>query len=682
MSGDGVKQLKKSICPLDCPDSCGLIVHVTGGRVTALGGDPDHPYTNGFICRKMHRYPERLYGSDRILYPQLRIGDKGAGKFRRISWQEAIRLCGEKLSQVRDKFGPETILPYCYAGNMGMINRFAGFPFFHRLGTLQLDQTICSAAAGAGWDAHCGGLAGCPPEQAADSSVIVAWGIDIKVTNVHFWQYVVKARKKGAKLVVIDPCRNETAKSADYYIQVRPGGDGALALGCCKILLGWRKTDGAFIEQSTEGFAEFESYLRTRKIGEFVAASGVAVEQMEQLAALVSENRRTFMRIGVGMTRNSRAGMAVRAVTALGAVLGLFGGGSGRGVLLSSRAFGGDREVLVHKKLLAKETERINMVQLGRALVARTPPVKALVVYNSNPLSVCPDGSMVRQGLAREDLFTVVHEQVMTPTARYADLLLPATTFLENLDLYTGYGHFYLGVAEPVIEPVGEAKSNFDLFRLMAKEMGFDEQPFQESCRDRLLQYLATIDSADSGLSAEQMMDGRYVVSPKAEGYGEEFRTGGRKFSFVLDSESLAPRSISLTCQEEADDPDLQSRFSLQLVTPPVADLLNSTFGERYPGTVGTVLVNPADAELLGIVDKQRVQIVNHRGSVTRVARVTTDVGPQVVAAPGLYWPAEPAPAGGQDKGINDLTSQKLTDMGGGATFHESLVTLVPCRKQ
>lgn len=662
---------KKTICPLDCPDSCGMIATVVDGRVTGLSGDKEHPYTNGFICRKMRRYPERVYGEHRLLYPQLRIGKKGEGRFRRIGWDEALDILADRLTETRSRFGGEAILPYSYAGNMGAVNRFAGYPLFHRLGASQLDQTICSAAAGAGWSHQCRDISGCPPENAADAELIVAWGINIKVTNIHFWQYVAAARKKGGRLLVIDPYRNETAKAADMHLAVLPGGDLALALGVIKVLLEGDLLDRTFLARETEGFDRLAESLQSQDWSRLIGESGVSRQVMEEFAAHLARSPKTFIRIGIGLSRHSRGGMAVRAITSLAAALGLFEGGPGRGVLLSAGAFRGDKTKLTWPSLASQKTRIVNMIHLGHALTALQPPVHALFVYNANPASVNPDGASVRRGLAREDLFTVVHEQVMTPTARYADLLLPATTFLENSDIYTAYGHFYLGVAGPVIEPVAEAKSNFDLFQSLALKMGFSDRAFYQTCEERIGEYLQGMQGLPEGCDIQEALAGRLVHSANSCRDGRVLLGRSSKFSFVSAAVGPEPRVPCLTGAGEFDDHDLMARFPLRLIVPPHADLLNSTFGERYPGRRGEVLIHPVDAARWSVRDGEKVIIENHRGRVTRIARLTTDTRQGVLVAEGIFWPVDE-----DDAGINDLTSQKLTDMGGGATFHETLVAV------
>jgi len=668
----------KTICPLDCPDTCGMIATVADGRVTSLLGDKEHPYTNGFICRKMRRYPERQNSPQRLLYPQLRVGRKGAGEFRRITWPEALDILAERLEGIRQRYGGESILPYSYAGNMGAVNRFAGYPLFHALGCSQLDQTICSATAGAGWRKQCGDLPGCPPENAGEAKLIVAWGINIRVTNIHFWQYVASARKKGARLLVVDPYRNQTAKSADDYLQVKPGGDSALALGLMKSLIEQDLVDHDFIDRATSGFALQSAYLQQQQWDDLVMESGVGKNAMEELAALLEATPKTFFRIGIGLSRNSRGGMAVRAITSLAACLGLFAGGTGRGVLLTSGAFRGDKKRLTYPSLASGSPRTINMIHLGHALTRLQPPVKALFIYNANPLSVNPDGAMVRQGLSREDLFTVVHEQVMTPTARFADLLLPATTFLENLDIYTAYGHFYLGVAEPVLEPVGEAWSNFKLFNSLALKMGFDLPPFRQSCEERIADYLESMQGLPEDSDIREIISGKLVHSDYSCADGQVMSDGKRSFTFHSADSSLEPTLARLTGAGEFADPDLQSRFPFRLITPPHPDLLNSTFGELYGDTCGTVLINPQDALTCSVSDGDEVELFNGRGKTLRRARVTKDTGRGVLVAEGIFWPVDGGKAAnGTCGGINDLTSQKLSDMGGGATFHESLVALI-----
>ncbi|MGL1930901.1 MAG: molybdopterin-dependent oxidoreductase [Desulfotalea sp.] len=668
---------EKTICPLDCPDTCGIIASIENGKIVSLTGDKEHPYTNGFICRKMRAYPDRYYSSERILYPQVRVGKKGEGKFRQVSWDEALELCAKHLLKVKEEFGGEAILPYSYAGNMGAVNRFAGFPLFNKLGASKLEQTICSAASGAGWKKQCGDLPGCPPENAADAQLIIVWGINVKVSNVHFWQYITTAKKNGARIVVIDPYRNQTAKSADDYIQVKVGGDSALALGILKILLESNSLDHDFIKDYTTGFADLKSYVGKRELSDFAIDSGVSETSIRTLAELMANNPKTFIRIGIGISRNSRGSMSIRAITSLSAALGLFAGGTGRGVLLCTSAFKGDSEILTRDSLRSQPARSINMIHLGYALTGLEKPVKALIVYNSNPATVNPDGSSVRFGLEREDLFTIVHEQVMTPTAKYADILLPATTFLENMDVYTGYGHFYMGVARPVIKPAGETKSNFDFFQALALQCGFDDDAFHETCEGRIEDYLSSMDGIPKNISVNEIMNGRLVHSNKSRSAGDVISGSESKFRFSVIDGSPDPVTACILEGGESVNPDLRARFPLQLITPPHPNLLNSTFGDKYEGEFGSVLIHPEDATRFNVKNGALVILANNRGRSKRVAQVSDDTQLGVLVAEGLFWTVEGNNSEIETGGINDLTSQKITDMGSGATFHESLVTII-----
>ena len=676
MQRQATMEKRKTVCPLDCPDSCGMVATVADGKVISLVGDPGHPVTNGFICRKMRRYPERLYGKERIVHPQVRVGKKGEGRFQRIGWDEALHLFADKIKEVSARYGGEAILPYQYAGNMGAVNRNAGYALYHKLGTSRLKETICSAAAGAGWDMHLQGVPGSPPEVAKDADLIIAWGINLKVTNIHFWQYVVDARRKGAKLLVIDPYRNETAQAADEYLQVKPGGDSGLALGVLKAMLEKGDIDKETLARETIGFDTLERYLVRTPWQEFIKLSGISRAQIEDLAGLLCQYNKTFIRIGIGLSRNSCGGMSVRAIVSLAAAIGLFNGGPGRGVLLTSRAFTGDMNTLRFPELLEKPTRMINMAHLGHALTALVPPVHLFIVYSCNPVSVAPDASMVRQGLSREDLFTVVHEQVMTPTAHYADLVLPATTFLENTDLYTSYGHFTMGVVESVVDPVGEAKSNFDLFQELAGRLGYTEPIFRQTAEERIASYLATLHGLPADFNYDKELVGTgWLTSTRKRVEESIVQRWQKPFRFVSHAPEENPEVPSIACllePRELASPELAARLPFMLIIPPHPDLLNSTFGERYRGRTGTVLIHPEDARSYSIDDGDKMKIYNHRGSSVRVARVTEDTGKGLLVAEGLFWESDDL-----GSGINDLTSQKTTDIGDGPTFHESRVSIV-----
>ena len=665
-----MRTTKKTICPLDCPDTCGMVAAVEDGRVVSLNGDPDHPYTCGFICRKMRGYPDRLYSPHRVLYPQKRVGRKGAGHFKRISWDQAWDEMVSRMKQIIDTSGGSSILPFSYAGNMGMINRFAGFPLFHKMGAIQTEQTICSTTARAGWRLICGDRSGCPPQVAAESKLILAWGINIRVTNVHFWRYVKVARAAGAKLVVIDPYENDTARVADRYFQITPGGDSALALGVIKVIVENKWHDQPFITSQCEGAEQLLAYARQLPMTCVEKECGLDRDQINALALMLYENPQTFIRIGIGLSRNSRGGMAIRAIVSLAAACGLFDGQPGRGVLLSSGAFESDTSKLTFPDLAETPCQRVNMIHLGQVLSSHEPQVKSLIVYNANPLSVVPDGSRIREELCREDLFTIVHEQVMSPTARYADILLPATTFLENRDIYFSYGHFYCGLAEPVIEPLAETMSNFDFFQTFAQKMGYSDAAFQQTIDQRLQSYLPTITGAQGSVTLESFRHGRYLESIY-NSPGISSREKRRQYiRFVNDENPTLPPHACMTGTKEFDNPDLSARFPFKLITPPNDKLLNSTFGERYCDLLGEVLIHPDDASQFEVKDGDEIVIVNLRGSTRRTARITNRTQPGLLVAEGIFW------SEGDYGGINDLVTQQCADIGGGALFHETRVAI------
>lgn len=658
---------KKSVCPLDCPDSCGIIATVKDGKVISLAGDKHHPVTQGVICRKVRKYCDRLYSNKRLTTPLLRTGKKGSGEFKRIGWDEAWQILTKRLTSVITEYGGESVLPFCYAGNMGRINRNAGFPFFHRIGATQIEQTICSAAASGGWKKHCGKVPGSPSEKAEDSDVIVCWGINAKISSIHFWQNIAKAKKKGAKLVVIDPYKNMTAKSADLYVAVKPAGDSGLALGMLKYLLSENKIDLVAVNASCDGFGPLQNYLTNTPMRLFLDQAGVSLEDLKNLADLLYIHPKTFVRIGVGLTRNSRGGVAMRAIISLAAALQLFRKGEGRGVLCFTGAYKGESEQLVHKSLLKSDPRTINMIHLGKALTSMAPPVKALIVYNANPLSVAPDSSSVRRGMLREDLFTVVHEQVMTPTAQYADLVLPATTFLENRDIYSSYGHYYMQTVEPAISPIGESLSNFDFFQQLATKMGFTDPQFSQTTEDRMKLHFHEIDGIPESITLDDFMNGVLIESTYRDCHNDPFLKNGKKFQFT-DLSCSVDDFPKLIDSKEFDDPDLISRYPFKIITPPHLNLLNSTFGERYEGDVGELLIHPEDAKKYLINTDDTVVLINSRGKTTRKALVTNNTSRGLLVAEGLFWPAE------KSSGINELTSQKVSDICGGAIFHESRV--------
>ncbi len=485
-------ETRHSVCALDCPDCCSLVLTVENGRATKLRGDPDHPVTRGFLCGKVAQYLEREYSPGRLLFPQRRVGTKGEGRFERISWDEALDTIAEKLKAAAKQFGPESILPYSYAGTMGYLNG-SGMDrrFFHRMGASRLDRTICSSAGMTGMTEAVGIRYATEPEQFRHARLILAWGANILGTNVHLWPFVMEARRNGARLYTIDPRRNRTGAASDKHFFINPGSDTALALAMMHVIIGEGLHDAAYVERYTEGFDGLRDRVRGWTPQRAAELTGIAAEEIVQLAREYATTRPAVIRLNYGVQRSERGAMAVRTIALLPALVGSWKEIGGGIQLSTSQAFhlnraGLEREDL-QQKALGREARLVNMTHLGRALTALdNPPVKALVVYNSNPAAIAPDQNLVLAGLRREDLFTVVLEQFQNDTADYADILLPSTTFLEHTDLYLAYGHYYLQLARPALAAPGEAKSNVDVFRLLAGRMGFDDPCFRDSEDDMI----------------------------------------------------------------------------------------------------------------------------------------------------------------------------------------------------
>ncbi|MBV9612054.1 MAG: molybdopterin-dependent oxidoreductase, partial [Acidobacteriaceae bacterium] len=550
----------RSVCALDCPDTCALVVDIDDtGRATKLSGAREHPITRGFLCAKVTKYLEREYHPDRLLYPLRRIGAKGEGRFERVTWDEALDAIADRLRAIAESVGPEAILPYSYAGTMGLLNG-AGMDrrFFHRLGASRLDRTICTAAASAALAASQGCKIGTEPEQFRHSKLIIAWGANVLGTNVHLWPWIVEARRNGAKFYVIDPVKNRTGQAADRHFAINPGSDLALALGLMHVILreGWH--DREYIAQYTNGFEELTKVVRDYAPESIARLTGLAAEDIELLAREYATVRPAAIRLNYGVQRSERGGSAVRAILALPVLTGSWRERGGGLQITTSGAFEFNRAALERADLqfrssLGREARVVNMAQLGHALVElNQPPIRALVVYNANPAAIAPQQKKVLEGLQREDLFTVVLEQFQTDTADYADFILPATTFLEHTDLYLAYGHYYLQLARPALAPAGEAKSNLEIFRLLARRMGFEDACFADTEDDMIRCLLETNSPYLEGITLERLERERSVrlnVSPADEPFlpfarGGFHRPSGR-FEFGAESLRYTPPAES-----------------------------------------------------------------------------------------------------------------------------------------
>jgi anaerobic selenocysteine-containing dehydrogenase len=676
----------RAVCPHDCPDTCSMLVTVEDGRAIRMAGDPDHPFTRGFLCTKVARYLERTYHDGRLLYPQIRAGAKGEGKFRRATWDEALSLIAERLRGVIDsEHGPQAILRYSYAGTMGLINGDGmAERFFNRIGASKLARTICASAGMEALNLTYGTRMGTDPETIGASKLILLWGTNTLTSNPHLWPFIRMAKANGARVICIDPLRTRTADSSDEHIAIRPGTDAALALGIAHVLFRDGLFDRQYLDEMTAGWEK----LRDRALNEYApdrvaAICRIPVETIEHLARRYGTLRPTFIRVNYGLQRHAGGGTAVRAISILPAITGAWNDVGGGMQLSSSGTFGLNTAAIERADFLPAGTRTINMSRLGEALLdINDPPVKAIVVYNSNPASVAPDRERVLAGFRRDDLFTVVLEHFQTDTADYADVLLPATTQLEHDDLHKAYGHLYVMYNRRAIEPLGESLPNAEIFRRLAAKMELDAPALQESDETLMRQALTGTAAASAHITLDELRERAYMRLDLPTPHlpwqrGAHVPTPSGKIE--IDSPAVAalgfdgvPEYIP-PYESEERAPELAKRFPLALISPPAHSFLNSTFVNvaslRRSAGKPTLEIHAEDARARAIESGQRVSIFNDRGRFTAEAVISDRVRPGVVSAPSVWW-------GKLTDGTNanQTTSEALTDLGGGATFYDNLV--------
>ncbi|HZW80553.1 MAG TPA: molybdopterin-dependent oxidoreductase, partial [Candidatus Deferrimicrobiaceae bacterium] len=697
-------------CPHDCPDACGVLITVEEGRATKIQGDPNHPVTRGFLCAKVAKYLDRVYSPDRVLYPMRRIAAKRAAStkrdevWQRISWDEALGEIGVRFRQIIAEFGPEAILPYSYGGTLGALNGGSmDRRFFTRLGASELERTICSSAGEAGLESVMGVKLGTEPDQFVHSRYIIAWASNIHGNNVHLWPFIVEARRKGAKLVVIDPYRTRTAACADWYLPINPGTDGALALAMMHVIIGEGLHDADYVAKYTLGFDQLREKVKAYPPERAAQWTGISAEDIRKLAREYATTRPAVIRVNYGVQRSDGGGMATRAISMLPCITGSLKEVGGGIHLSTSGAFDLNKIALRRPDLKphdGKTPRVVNMVELGKALnTLSDPPLKAMLVYGSNPAAVCPNHNEVVRGLKRPALFTVVHEQFFTDTTDYADIVLPATTFFEHQDLQAAYGHYYLQMSDQAIEPLGECRSNVDLFRSLAAQMGFTEECFSENndemidgaltsgnpwlqgiTRQRLqreghvrLNFAASHESAPNPPQAQTLLS---PFLPFAQG---NFRTPSGKaelYSEAMKALGLDP-VVDFTPPAESRNGTDIGKYPLELLARKADNFLNSTFCNqpsiKQMEDTDLLEINSTDARARGIVDGSTVKVYNHRGEIFLKARVDGAVQPGVVSA-RLNW-AKLSPG---FRNINVLTSEKLSDLGNSATFYSVLVEVEP----
>jgi anaerobic selenocysteine-containing dehydrogenase len=666
----------RGACPHDCPDTCALVTTVQDGVAIKVQGNPEHRHTDGVLCTKVSRYTERTYHPDRLLHPLRRSGPKGSGRFERVSWDEALDDIAVRLKAIAAR-DPQAVLPYSYAGTMGLVQGDGmAARFFHRMGASLLDRTICSSTGAEALVQTLGGKVGMKVEFFAEARLILIWGSNSITSNLHFWRLAQAAKRDGAKLVCIDPRRTETAEKCHEHVQLLPGTDAALALALMHELIANDWLDHDYIAQHTLGWEGLRERALRWSPERAAGVCGVPAAQIRSLARDWGTTRPAAIRLNYGMQRVHGGGNAVRAIACLPALTGAWRDRAGGVLLSSSGMFPVDRAALQRPDLLAGRAPRtINMVTIGDDLLRAASPqfgpkIEAVVVYNSNPVAVAPESAKVVAGFAREDLFTVVLEHFQTDTADYADYVLPATTQLEHWDVHLAYGHTDVLLNRPAIAPVGEAKANAQVFRELAQRMAYDEPCFADDdetmCRaaygdrvdfDRLLEAgYATLDVPDAPFAA-----GRFpTLSGKCEFFSERLARQG------LDG---LPDHVP-----NYETPGPASRYPLAMISPPARNFLNSSFVNvaslREIEGEPLLEIHASDATVRGIVSGAVVRVFNDRGEYRCKARVCDRARPGVVNGLGVWW----RKLGLDGTNVNQLTSQRLTDMGRGPVFYDCLV--------
>lgn len=664
----------RSACPHDCPDCCGLVVDVEGGRVVAVRGDPEHGFTRGLLCPKVSHYERTVHAEGRVLTPLVRTGPKGEGRFTPASWDEAVARIVERWRAISAGVGSEAILPVSYAGTMGLIQRNATHALFHRLGASRLDRGICTPAQDAGWKQVMGDTPGPEPDDVVHADLVILWGINALATNLHFLTQVKEARRRGAHVVLIDTWRQPTAAFADEVVLVRPGFDGALALGMLSVLASEGLVDRAFVAAhvDVEGFAALErTTLAEHDPVRAAERCGVAAATIVDLARRYARARAPFIRVGGGPFRAANGAASMRALLALPAAVGAWskrGGGllasTGTGAVVNLAPF-------VREDLLPRPTRVVSLNQLGHALTALDdPPIQSIFVSHCNPAAVCPDQGAVVRGLLRDDLFTVVHERFLTDTARYADVVLPAPTMLETADLYRSYGQFWLQRTRPAIAPLGESRSNWDTARTLARALGFADDVFQRTADEHIDALLAMPSPLRADVDVAALAAGKPVCLTPTRG---RWLTPTGRIRIAPTAEQPA---FVLAAADDVDD-ETKRRYPLRLHPTPALHRLNSSFGERSDlvdklrAPRPTLRVHPSEARRRGVHDGDTVIAFNELGEVRLVVIATDDVPPGVAVAEGVYSRAE---AGGPT--INLLMTKRLTDFGLGSTFSDNRIEI------
>ena len=685
-------------CPHDCPDTCSMVVTVDEGQVTKVRGNPDHPFTRGGLCVKVTDFANHIYSPDRVLTPLRRTGPKGAGRFEPIGWDEALDEVADRLGALRDRGTPESILPYSYLGAMGILNGLTvGDRFFNQLGATVAERTFCDSGGISAYLMTLGPTAAVDPEALVHSRYIIIWACNVLSNNLHLWPFIEEAQQRGAKVVCIDPVAHRTAKKADWHLPIRPGTDGALALSLMHEIIGNGWVDEDYVAQHTVGFDELAAYVADCTPEWAAAETGIPADDIRTLAREYATTERSLIRVGVALERSTGGGNAARAVFSLPALVGAFRHVGGGVLQMPIWAFPVSWPVLHGTHAAGDDARIVNQWQLGPALAGQLegPPVEALFVYNSNPAVVASGQRAVLEGLARDDLFTVVSEHFVTDTARFADIVLPATMQMEQNDLMFSWGHLYWTWNPRVIDPIGESVPNNELFRRLAKRMGLTDPWFEMSDDEQLVASVDWDAPQMEGITLDRIKAEGWVrlnvpptdaYAPHAEGgfptpsgkveLAASMAAGGNFVvplfrQGVAGSQDGAPLD-ALPRSRPPEEIGSDERYPLALVCPKAHAFLNSQYGnmDKQLGQQGTqrCSIHPVDAEARGVRSGQQVRVFNDRAEVRAEARVTDDVAPGVVVIPMGHWSTTEGP------GVNALTSTRYGDIGRSPTFSDTAV--------
>lgn len=659
-------EICRTVCPYDCPDACGLLVYRENGKAVKVAGNPDHPFTRGMLCPKMAHYERTVYSPKRLLVPLRRTGPKGSGQFVPVSWEDALAEIAGKWRHIIKTYGGEALLPYSFSGTMGMVQHNAYHGLFYLLGASELERTICSAAKDYGWRSVMGSTLRMPPWEGQYSDFIILWGISMLSTNLHFLKDVQKAKQRGAQVWCIDTYATKTAQMADRFIQTRPGSDGALALGVLHCLCRNGTCDEDFIDQYVQGWPELQRDVLPKYTPSYVQKeTGVPAAAVEALAAAYGQARAPFIRLGTGLSRYTNGAMTVRLIACLPAVVGAWQH-TGGGLMMSTSCSTAFDQSLTTREDWRKAVRRINMCEIGTALMQTEHPIRSLFVYSSNPACTAPDQNQVIAGLSREDLFTVVHERFMTDTARYADIILPATTSLEHDDLYYSYGSYVVGRGNAVIEPLGQCRSNWRVACELARAMGIQNPFFSQSEGDLIEALIDSTISWPMPVDRDGMRRGQPVELRLPEQYKLDFRTPSGKIEIRNDAESPAVPDYFPAWEEDG------SYYFTNGTDPRILD---SSFNERDELTRSDTMVlfmHPDDAVRQGFCEGEQVAAWNSRGEAVFTLHITDRTAPGQVVSEGVWWIEHCL----GDRSVNALTSQRLSDRGRGSTFYNVKVNI------